>query len=108
MGKILRTNVFTGEREWVDFEAGVEVLNDGWNNPKTYSTAWTTEHKSLAAAVHSSQAAEFNEFYKSHNIAAYHDKDGVLHSSDRNAFNRVQQVRGLFNRDAGYGDYAGR
>jgi len=109
MGKIFRTNVFTGEREWADFEGGVEVIPSGWNVEKTYSTAWTRPHESHAAACHSSQVEEFNNFYRSRGITnAYHRPDGVLLSGDRNAFNRVQEVRGLFNRDASYGDYAGK
>lgn len=108
MGKIFRTNVFTGEKEWADFEGGVEVIESGWTSEKEYSTAWTTEHLSVAAAVHSSQVNDFNEDYKRHGISAYHKKDGTLACADRNSLNRVLQIRNLRNNDAGYGDWAGK
>ena len=108
MGKIYRTNVFTGEREWADFEGGVEVVDSGWKVAKTYSTAWTRPHESQAAAVHSSQANEFNEDYKRHGITgAYHRADGVLVSNDQRSLNRVMQLRQLRDNDACYSQHAG-
>lgn len=109
MGKIFRTNVFTGEKEWADFEGGVEVLNDGWNNPKTYSTAWTKPQISHAAGVHSSQAKDFNEDYKRHGITgAYHREDGALVINDNASRNKVLALRNLRDNDACFGQYAGR
>ena len=109
MGKIYRTNVFTGEKEWADFEGGVEVIESGWTSEKEYSTAWTRPQVSMAAGVHSSQVREFNEDYKRHGITgAYHREDGALVINDNASRNRVLALRGLRDNDAGYSQHAGR
>ena len=66
------------------------------------------ERRSIAAGVPARQARQFNELYKKHGISAYHDmQTGDLVVESRRARNAVLKLRGLMDRDAGYGDWAG-
>lgn len=106
--KIWRRNLFTDEMEYVEVEPFERAASSGRDPRKTYSTAYSTPQVSVAAGVHSGQAAEFNEMYKQHGITgAYHRQDGALVISDNNSRNEVMKVRGLFDREAGYRQWAG-
>lgn len=63
---------------------------------------------STAAAVHADQVPRFNEELKNQKVAgAYYREDGKLVCTSRAARNKVLQMRGMRDGDAGYGDYAG-
>lgn len=65
-------------------------------------------HLSQSAACHSSQVKEFNEFYQEQGIkGAVHRPDGTLEVRSKKGLNGVLKARGLYNRDAGYGDHSG-
>ncbi len=69
---------------------------------------YTTPEESTSAGVHSGQVREFNEMYKQHGIAgAYHKPDGTCVFESNGARNAVLELRGLFDRDASYGQFAG-
>ena len=58
---------------------------------------------------HPSQSKEFNEEYKKHGITgAYHREDGALVITSNKARNQVMKSRNYLDRDAGYGQWAGK
>jgi hypothetical protein len=64
---------------------------------------------SQSAGCHPSQSKEFNEQLKQHGIkCAEYLPDGTLKCTSRKARNEVLKSRELFDKDAGYGDYAGK
>ncbi len=98
-------NETTGEFEWVPIEQGQNIHRD---TRKDYSTAYSTPRESVAAGCNSTQVADFNEFYRERGITgAYHREDGTLLVDSNGAMNKVLQARGLYDRDAGYGQFAG-
>jgi hypothetical protein len=72
------------------------------------SVTYTVGLESMAAGCHSGQVKEFNEMYKSAGvIGAYHKPDGVCVFESNRARNEVLKIRGLYDRDGGYGQWAG-
>ena len=64
---------------------------------------------SQSAGCHPSQVKEFNRQLKEHGIRlAEYQSDGTLKCTSRKARSAVLKSRELFDRDAGYGDYAGK
>lgn len=64
---------------------------------------------SEAMGCHASQANDFNAEYKKYGITgAEHLEDGSLHITSRRARAEVMKIRNMLDRDAGYGDYAGK
>jgi hypothetical protein len=57
-----------------------------------------------ALAVHPSQIKDAVKFYKSRGISVEFSKDGRPKMNDRNHRARILRARGLFDRNAGYGD----
>lgn len=104
MGKILRTNVFTGKREWTDFDNGITRYDAKTN--KTYSTLGG-EWVSQSGGCHPEQVTEFNEWYKSLGIKAHHKKNGDLVAIGNASRNAVLKARGIRDNDACYGQWAG-
>ena len=95
----------TGEYQWVPLDAAENVQRDP---RKTHSTAYHAPLRSTAAGVHPRQVAEFNEMYRAHGITgAYHDTNGDLLIEGNASRNAVLKLRGLYDRDAGYHQYAG-
>lgn len=71
--------------------------------------AWNKPLRSFFGGVHPSQAKEFTEeARKNGNTGVYYTRNGDLVAETRRAYNAELKRRGLFNKDAGYGDYAGR
>lgn len=96
----------TGEYQWVPLEKTANLNRD---ERKTHSTAYHVPLRSTAAGVHPRQVNEFNEMYKSHNIAgAYHDPtSGDCFFESNHARNEVLKLRGLYDADSSYGQWAG-
>lgn len=108
MSKIFRRNVFTGEFESADVDTSMFTKAAPKDERKSYSTAYSTPRESVAAGCHSNQVKDFNEFYKERGISgAYHREDGTLLVDSNGAMNAVLEARGLYDRDAGYGQFAG-
>ena len=64
--------------------------------------------KSESAGCHPSQSKEFNEQLREHGIkCAQYMPDGTLQCTSRKARNAVLKSRGMHDKDAGYGDWAG-
>ena len=62
---------------------------------------------SNSCGVGPSQVTEFNEIYKKSGITgAHHLPDGRLECTSRKARKDIMRLRGLFDKDAGYGDQA--
>ncbi len=75
---------------------------------KIYSTMFGTSQTSQAAGCHSNQVADFNQYYKENNVVgARHLPDGTLEYDSNGARNSVLKLRGLYDRDASYGQWAG-
>jgi len=68
------------------------------------------DHKpwvSRGLGVAPSQSEDFNAIYKKHGIVgATHRPDGDIECTSRKARKQVMALRGLFDKDAGYGDKA--
>ncbi len=108
MSKIYRRNIFTDVFEWVEVDTSNFTKSAVRDERKEYSTRFGVAEKSIAAGCNSTQVADFNEFYKERGIVgARHLPDGTLEYDSQGSFNEVLKLRGLFNRDAGYGDWAG-
>ncbi len=102
-----------GSMKWID--------SDGQPLPPSGSTDWLESRrtapthigtknplKSMAAACHSSQAETFTKDYIAAGITgAYHEPDGTAVFESQKARNAVLKLRGMVDRDAGYGDYSG-
>lgn len=72
------------------------------------SVTYSTPLKSIALGVHSSQSNEFNEMYREHGIlGAHHEPDGTCVLESNQARNAVMRLRGVYDRDAGYSQWAG-
>jgi len=97
--------VLDSARSFQESSAKAGAKHSGKNRRAvTYSTPLVS--KSLGC--HSSQVKEFNEMYRRHGITgARHFTNGDLEISDNNARNRVMQVRGVYDRNAGYHQWAG-
>lgn len=92
-----------GELVW---EPIVKAVNR--DDRKIYTTRFGVPEKSLAAGCHSNQVAEFNEYYRERGvIGARHLADGTLEYDSQGAMNDVLKLRGLYDRDACYGQWAG-
>ncbi len=62
---------------------------------------WTSQ----ACGCHPTQVTQFNEDMKRHGIKCAHmNRDGTLECTSRKARRDVMKMRGLFDKDAGYGD----
>lgn len=80
------------------------VRQEGVKNKKT-GDGYISE----AMACHPDQVKEFNEFYKRNGVqGAEHLPNGDLHiTSRKNGRNQVMKLRGMVDKDGGYGDYTG-
>lgn len=108
MSKIYRRNIFTDALEWVDVDTSDFTKAATKDERKVYSTLYSQPEVSMSAGCHSSQVSEFNQMYREKGITgAYHRADGALVIEDNNSRNRVLQERGLYDRDAGYRQWAG-
>jgi len=66
-----------------------------------------TPWKSQSCGCHPTQVKQFNEDMKRHGIQCAHmHNDGTLECTSRKARKNVMKMRGLFDKDAGYGDQA--
>ncbi len=93
----------SGDYVWVSMDKPVNR-----DERKEYSTRFGVAEKSLAAGCNSTQVADFNGYYKERGVVgARHLADGTLEYDSQGAFNDVLKLRGLFNRDGGYGDWCG-
>lgn len=106
MSQVLVRNRETGKHEWVDKSEAARLPERG------VATQTYTEVKpfySHAAACHPGQVEEFNAMIRDLNLSAslHHLPDGTLRCTSRGALNEYLRERGMFNADAGYGDYAG-
>lgn len=102
--KLVKDEV-TGEYRWVEIK---NTENIHRNPEKVYSTAYHVSQVSDAMAVHSNQVNEFNEMYKAAGVTgARHLPNGQLEYDSNHARNEVMKMRGLYDRDAGYGQWAG-
>ncbi len=73
------------------------------------ANGWSTGLSSVAASVHSSQTDEFRQDAKDHGFTGVDFKsDGTAVFSSRNERAKYLAHRGLYDRDAGYGDGAPR
>lgn len=92
-----------GDFVWVPIEKAVNH-----DERKIYSTRYCVPERSVAAGCNSTQVKDFNEYYKTHGITgAYHEADGTLVIEDNNSRNEVMKLRGLYDRNAGYSEFAG-
>lgn len=108
MSKIWRRNLFTDEYEWVDVDTSNFVKVASRDERKEYSTLYCQPEVSTAAGCHSSQVEDFNNFYRERGITgAYHRPDGACVFESNHARNQVLKARGMYDRDASYGQWAG-
>jgi hypothetical protein len=69
------------------------------------SKPWVSQN----AFCHPSEVAKANEDLKSHGVQnAYYDRNGNLTAHSRKARAEALKASGYFDKDAGYGDYAGK
>jgi hypothetical protein len=93
-----------GDFVWVPIERAVNH-----DERKIYSTRFGVPEKSVAAGCHSNQVEDFNNYYRERGVVgARHLPDGTLEYESQGSFNKVLELRGLFDRDACYGQYAGK
>lgn len=93
-----------GDFVWMPIEK--KVVNH--DERKIYSTLYSQPEVSVAAGCNSTQVNEFNEMYKQRGIVgAYHRPDGACVFESNAARNAVLRARGLYDRDASYGQFAG-
>jgi len=66
-------------------------------------------HISKAMGCHPSQAREFTEIYRKHGItdARHRESDGAFVYGSRKGRAEVMKMRGMIDKDAGFGDFAG-
>lgn len=108
-----RTNLYTGEEEWVDIPAEIKDDIEKGKAPEHgryfSSNVWGRGMVSDALGIHPEQVKEFNEKAKAEGFTGIHfDKDGNCHIESRKERKRYCQFRGVYDRDAGYGDAAPR
>lgn len=106
-----RRNIFTGElEEFESPEGGREVIfrSEVKYDPGRADSPWSRDLISHGMAVHPSQVAQFNEDAKRHGTGAFYRPDGTAAFSTRRSRALEARRRGMFDKDAGYKDYAGR
>lgn len=66
--------------------------------------------RSHSCGCHPAQAKEFNEILRQHGITSAHfdEKNGQAVATTNGGRNGVLKVTGMFDKDAGYGQYAGK
>lgn len=109
----MRRNWLTGE--WEEYEPpqdGREIIFRG-EIPEGAVTGranspWSTPLVSDACAIHPDQAGQFSEDAKRHGTGAWYNSKGQAVFESRQARARELKRRGFFDKDAGYGDYAGQ
>lgn len=96
-----------GELKWHDHPAPEFGKPEGEKNTTRHfgANGWATGLESDAAGVHSSQVDEFREDARSHGFTGVEfSNDGQVRFHSRGQRAAYLRHRGLFDRDAGYGD----
>ena len=113
MGR-MRKNIFTGELEEVPFEGShiiwreeVKVYGEESDLPQV-SKAYNKPLESVSLSCNASEYKERNQELKDNGITgAYYKPDGTLIQESRAARAQIHKLRGCYDKDAGYGDWAG-
>ena len=95
-----------GGNRWHDFPVPSRENPPGSAGDRYFgANGWSTGMHSESASIHSSQVGEFRDDAKKHGFTGVEfDKIGNVRFTSREQRSRYLRHRGLYDRDAGYGD----
>ena len=94
-----------GEIRWHDVPAPVYGSSGQGGDRHFGANGWSTGLESDSASIHSSQVNEFREDAKKQGLTGVEfDESGNVKFTSRDQRSRYLRHRGLYDRDAGYGD----
>ena len=94
-----------GEMRWHDYPVPVRGAKKGDTTRNFGANGWSTGLESDGAAVHSSQVNEFREDAQKAGFTGVEFSDsGEVNFSSRGQRAKYLRHRGMYDRDAGYGD----
>ena len=82
--------------------------NHGVENSSRSAISSKNPLKSEALSVPAHEAAKFAAAARRNKTGAVYDKDGTCYLTSRGARNREMRAQNRYDKDAGFGDYAGR